>query len=140
MKIFTFVFYLAASIFVYLVTYGWVVEKYSVIQYSVTSLGIGTGKLILLLIYGVLTFSTTEKIVGMLQSKSFLIRMIFLVLGILAIPISIIVVVLYNNNNYEGTRLPLDNVLNIISLLTCSALLNLLVFSILKFFQRRHRL
>lgn len=136
-KIFTFIFYLATSVFIYLTTYGWAIEAYSVVPYGATGLGIGMGKLILLLVYCTFTFSTIEKLLELLQSGRFVIRLLFLLLGVLAIPISMVVVVLYNNSNYDGVYLPVDSVLNLVSLFSSSAFLNLLFFWILKFIEKR---
>lgn len=137
-KTFTFIFYLAASILVYWTNYGWIIETYSTIHYRAGSLGMGIGVLSFLLVYCTLTFSTVEKLTEFLQSDSFMIKLAFLVLGVLAIPVSMIVVVLYNNNNgYQGAYPPVDGVLNLVSLFGSSALFNVLLFLILKFFRKR---
>jgi hypothetical protein len=135
-RLITFIPYLIAVVFAYLVSFDWAINRFSTIQYVTYSLGITTGNWIILCGYCIWTFGTMEYVMGILQPNTLLARLTFLFFDVLAIPLSIILSVLYNNTRNIGVA-NTDDVLNIFSLLITSGVVNLGFVFFLKMWRKQ---
>lgn len=133
-RIITFIVYLIAVVFAYLSSYGWVIERFSTVQYATDSLGIGNGNWITLVGYCIWTFGTMEYVVSRLQTNTFLVRLTILLLDVLAVPFSMVLFVLYNNTPRTGVATAVD-VLNIFFLLMATGGLNGVFMLVLKIWE-----
>lgn len=139
-RVLAFVAYLVTIVLVFLGTYGLIVQYYSAVRYSSTSLGIGTANIILLLVYGVLTFVAALLISGRYKVNRPIIQIVLCLLGALAVPLSVFVVVLKNNQvfaNEPMLSLPADGILNAVWLLITYACLVVIFYLGLKAFKIR---
>lgn len=133
-----FIIYLLAVFGVFLFSYDEIIYTFSDVVYNKTHLGIATGNVIILIVYCIWTYTTSDAIIRKLPWNKTLMLLFFLFLDVITVPISILLIVLINNKYAKGTVYT-DDVLNIFALFLLYSVLNCLFYLSARYFIQKER-